>query len=97
MLSTATSLVCKIFSFGLSADVVQSSNLTPMDNSWNSQMGGEQNEIEGPAAHPVVLPGWRETMPRRERLQDARVIRGSALIYDKRRRERRAAHRRLFF
>ena len=34
-----------------------------MDSSWNPEMGGEQDEVKGPAAPPVVLPGLRETMP----------------------------------
>ena len=45
-----------------------------MDRSRNAEMGCQQNEIKGPAAPAVVLPGLPEAMPRRERLQDARRL-----------------------
>jgi hypothetical protein len=35
-----------------------------MESSWHAKMGREQDEVKGPAAPPVVLPGLRETMPR---------------------------------
>jgi hypothetical protein len=34
------------------------------DGSRDSKMGGEQDEVQGLAAPPVVLPGLREAMPR---------------------------------
>ena len=35
-----------------------------MIGSWNPEMGRKQDEIKGPAALTMVLPGLRETMPR---------------------------------
>ena len=66
------------------------------NRSRNAEMGCQQDEIKGPTAPAVVLPGLRKAMPRRERLQDARRLRVPFATDDRRWRECRAAHRRLF-